>query len=145
MAGFAARVVIFPVFFLLHAEGLAPPAAEAEARDHRAFRAHGPGGDCREMRRSVSRGIQAAEQRAITSKRATTSGGPYTQVANTSATNDTDAALTNGTTYYYVVSAVNSAGESAEFQRGIGHADGGSASGCSYGIELRPPEIRRSA
>ncbi len=46
-------------------------------------------------------------------KRATTSGGPYAQVANTSATNDTDGGLTNGTTYYYVVSAVNSAGESA--------------------------------
>ena len=46
-------------------------------------------------------------------KRARTSGGPYTQVTNTSASNDTDAALTNGTTYYYVVSALNSAGESA--------------------------------
>lgn len=46
-------------------------------------------------------------------KRATTSGGPYTQVANTAVTSDTDPGLTNGTTYYYVVSAVNSAGESA--------------------------------
>jgi glycosyl hydrolase family 44 len=46
-------------------------------------------------------------------KRATATGGPYTQVANTTVTNDTDASLTNGTTYYYVVSAVNSAGESA--------------------------------
>ena len=45
-------------------------------------------------------------------KRATTSGGPYTQVANTSAPNDTDTALTNGTTYYYGGAAVNSAGES---------------------------------
>nr|WP_233516805.1 glycoside hydrolase family 6 protein [Paenibacillus curdlanolyticus] len=47
-------------------------------------------------------------------KRAATSGGPYTTVATgVTATSYTNTALTNGTTYYYVVSAVNSAGESA--------------------------------
>jgi hypothetical protein len=46
-------------------------------------------------------------------KRGTASGGPYTQAANVTTTNDTDASLTNGTTYYYVLSAVNSSGESA--------------------------------
>jgi fibronectin type 3 domain-containing protein len=46
-------------------------------------------------------------------KRATVSGGPYTQVAAPTATSDTDTGLTNGTIYHYVVSAVNSAGESA--------------------------------
>lgn len=46
-------------------------------------------------------------------KRAATSGGPYGTIASPSATNYTDTGLTNGTTYYYVVSAVNSAGESA--------------------------------
>lgn len=46
-------------------------------------------------------------------KRSTTSGGPYTQVAAPTANSDTDSGLTNGTTYFYVVSAVNSAGESA--------------------------------
>jgi fibronectin type 3 domain-containing protein len=46
-------------------------------------------------------------------KRATTSGGPYTQIASPTATSYTNTALTNGTTYYYVVSAVDSAGESA--------------------------------
>ena len=46
-------------------------------------------------------------------KRATTSGGPYTQIGAPTSTSYTDASLTNGTTYYYVVSALNSAGESA--------------------------------
>src|SRR6202142_4150248 len=45
-------------------------------------------------------------------KRATTSGGPYTQVAVPTSTSYTDTSLTNGTTYYYVVSALDSAGES---------------------------------
>jgi fibronectin type 3 domain-containing protein len=46
-------------------------------------------------------------------KRATTNGGPYAQVSAPTATNFTDSGLTNGTTYYYVVSALNAAGESA--------------------------------
>ena len=46
-------------------------------------------------------------------KRATTSGGPYTVVATPTTTSHTDTGLTNGTTYYYVVSAVNASGESA--------------------------------
>ncbi len=46
-------------------------------------------------------------------KRGTTSGGAYTQVAAPNGTSDTDTGLSDGTTYYYVVSAVNSAGESA--------------------------------
>ncbi len=46
-------------------------------------------------------------------KRSTTSGGPYTQTAAPTATSYTDTGLTNGTTYYYVVSALDSAGESA--------------------------------
>ena len=46
-------------------------------------------------------------------KRATRTGGPYSQVASVTVANDSDTSLTNGTTYYYVVSAVNAAGESA--------------------------------
>ena len=46
-------------------------------------------------------------------KRGTTSGGPYSQISAPAATNYTDSSVTNGTTYYYVVSALNSAGESA--------------------------------
>ncbi len=39
-------------------------------------------------------------------KRSTVSGGPYTNVLNTTVNYTTDTGLTNGTTYYYVVSAV---------------------------------------
>jgi len=46
-------------------------------------------------------------------KRSTTTGGPYTQIATQSGTSDTDTGLTNGTKYFYVVSAYNSAGQSA--------------------------------
>ena len=46
-------------------------------------------------------------------KRATVSGGPYTQVAAPTAPSFTDTGLTNGTAYFYVVTAVNSAGEGA--------------------------------
>ena len=46
-------------------------------------------------------------------KRATVSGGSYTTVASPTTTSYANTGLTNGTTYYYVVSAVNGAGESA--------------------------------
>jgi fibronectin type 3 domain-containing protein len=46
-------------------------------------------------------------------KRSTATGGPYTQISTASATNFTDTGLTNGTKYFYVVSAYNSTGQSA--------------------------------
>jgi hypothetical protein len=46
-------------------------------------------------------------------KRSTMTGGPYTQVGTSSATNFTDTGLTNGTKYFYVVIAYNSYGQSA--------------------------------
>ncbi|ANY65798.1 cellulose 1,4-beta-cellobiosidase [Paenibacillus sp. BIHB 4019] len=46
-------------------------------------------------------------------KRAATTGGPYTTVATAvSGTSYSDTSVTNGTTYYYVVTAVNAVGES---------------------------------
>jgi cellulose 1,4-beta-cellobiosidase len=46
-------------------------------------------------------------------KRSTNTGGAYTIVSSLTGTNSTDTGLSNGTTYYYVVSATNSSGESA--------------------------------
>lgn len=45
-------------------------------------------------------------------KRSTTSGGPYTNVVSTNATNYTDTSVPIGLTYYYVASAVDQFGES---------------------------------
>jgi cellulose 1,4-beta-cellobiosidase len=46
-------------------------------------------------------------------KRSTINGGPYMTNASPSITNYVDTGLANGTTYYYVVAAVNAAGQSA--------------------------------
>ena len=51
-------------------------------------------------------------------KRSQTSAGPYTKIASPTTASYTDAGLTNGTPYYYVVSAVNSAGESSNSSEG---------------------------
>jgi len=45
-------------------------------------------------------------------KRANVSGGPYTTISNTALTSYTDTTVTNNSLYYYVISALNSAGES---------------------------------
>jgi hypothetical protein len=56
---------------------------------------------------------QSSGATAYNLKRATTTGGPYPVIASATAASYIDTSPTNGTTYYYVVSAVDSAGESA--------------------------------
>ncbi|GAA0133212.1 hypothetical protein YSY43_00520 [Paenibacillus sp. YSY-4.3] len=52
---------------------------------------------------------------SYTVKRAAVSGGPYTTIAsNVTATSYTNTGLTNGSTYYYVVSAANNVGSSTD-------------------------------
>ncbi|HLP77608.1 MAG TPA: hypothetical protein VK327_11910, partial [Candidatus Paceibacterota bacterium] len=46
-------------------------------------------------------------------KRSQVSGGPYATVVSLSATNWADSAVSDGTAYYYIVTATNAAGESA--------------------------------
>jgi poly(hydroxyalkanoate) depolymerase family esterase len=52
-------------------------------------------------------------------KRSATNGGPYTVASGVTATNYPDGGLAGGTMYYYVVSAVNAGGESANSQQAI--------------------------
>lgn len=57
----------------------------------------------------------AAGAVSYTVKRSTSQGGPYAEVEDEIAgTSYNDTGLTNGTTYYYVVSAVNAGGESPD-------------------------------
>jgi hypothetical protein len=72
-------------------------------------------------------------------KRATVNGGPYTQIAAPTSTSYLDTALSNGTTYYYVVSAVNAVGESANSAQ----ASAAPSSPISFGtwIDVTPSNV----
>ncbi|MGQ9651669.1 MAG: malectin domain-containing carbohydrate-binding protein [Phycisphaerae bacterium] len=60
-------------------------------------------------------------------KRSTTSGGPYSTIGTSTRLNFTDSDLTIGNTYHYVVSAVNSVGESANSNESTVTVTGGYA------------------
>ena len=72
-------------------------------------------------------------------KRGTTPGGPYPTVINgITATSRVDGGLTNGTTYYYVVSAQNSAGESANSAQASATPSGPAAPPAPTGLTASP-------
>jgi len=63
-------------------------------------------------------------------KRSTASGGPYATIATgVTATSYVDTGLANGTTYYYVISAVNAGGESANSAQAAATPQAGSSGG----------------
>ncbi|HVN19645.1 MAG TPA: glycoside hydrolase family 44 protein [Dongiaceae bacterium] len=64
-------------------------------------------------------------------KRGTASGGPYSTIASPSANSYTDTSVTNGTTYYYVVSAVNSSGESGNSSQASGTPNAPVSQACN--------------
>jgi len=61
-------------------------------------------------------------------KRGTATGGPYTTVGSPATTSYGDTGLTNGTTYYYVVTAVNTSGESGNSNQASATPAGAAAS-----------------
>ena len=64
--------------------------------------------------RAVLRWTASTGATSYNVKRAMTSGGTYTTIANVAGTNYTDTAAIGGTIYYYVVSALNVGGESGD-------------------------------
>ncbi len=75
--------------------------------------------------------------------RATTSGGPYTQVGTSTSTSFNDSGLTCGTTYYYVVQASNgtcASGNSAQASAATSSCGGGTAQMAVYDATLKAPK-----
>jgi Glycoside hydrolase family 44 len=69
-------------------------------------------------------------------KRSTASGGPYTQIGTATTNSYIDTSLTQGTTYYYVVTASNSSGQSGDSNQVSATPSKGSFSGVSVQIDV---------
>jgi hypothetical protein len=68
-------------------------------------------------------------------KRSTTSGSGYTQIGTAATNNYVDTSVTNGTTYYYVVTAVDNSGQSGDSNQASATPTG-SFSGISVNIDV---------
>jgi hypothetical protein len=62
--------------------------------------------------KAIIRWTEAIYATSYNIKRSSVSGGPYTTIANVSGTSYIDMSVTSGQNYYYIVTAVNNAGES---------------------------------
>lgn len=77
--------------------------------------------------------------------RSTVSGGPYSNIASSlSAPGYTDTGLTNGTTYYYVATAVNAGGESGYSSQAAGTPSGSTTAGEFTAEDIGSPAIAGS-
>ncbi len=77
-------------------------------------------------------------------KRAAVNGGPYTTIASPTTTAYTDSSVTNGTTYYYVVSATNAGGESANSTQASAVPTAGNAPAVPTGVTALGADSRVS-
>jgi fibronectin type 3 domain-containing protein len=71
-------------------------------------------------------------------KRSTKSGGPYTTIGTATFHGYTSKGLSNGTTYYFVVSAINSAGESGNSAQLSAKPSAGTTVGVPGGLTAAP-------
>jgi Glycoside hydrolase family 44/Fibronectin type III domain len=68
--------------------------------------------------------------------RSTTNGSGYTKISSPTTTSYTDTGLTNGTTYYYVVTATNSAGTSGDSNQASATPTGGSSTSIAVTVNV---------
>jgi hypothetical protein len=71
-------------------------------------------------------------------KRSTVNGSGYATVASPATTSYTNTGLTNGTTYYYVVTAINAGGESGNSSQASATPNTGNTHGGSWGLKGVP-------